>query len=393
MKKIEDLKELESKRVFVRCDFDVPLKEDGSIADDHRIQASISTINYLVERKAKVILAAHMGRPNSENKSSLSLRVVANHLSDILKTKIEFVDDCVGENVANAINGLSNGGILLLENLRFHLGEESNAPLFVKSLAELCDIYVNNAFATAHRAHASTYGLPKLIKEKAAGFTLKDEVEYFNKSCLNPSRPLVAIFGGAKVSSKIKAIKNVGTFADSVIVGGAMANTFLVAQGYSIGRSLFEPELVEIAKDTLAWFTDKGKTLYLPIDVVVAPALRPEMKTSVVSVSAIPQTMIAVDIGPSTLMDFKSAIQRANTIIWNGPMGAFEIPEFASGTYGIVDALSESKALTVVGGGDTDLALGHKNAFDKMDFVSTGGGAFLTMLEGKKLPALEALES
>ncbi len=393
MKSIEDLKEIQSKKVFVRCDLDVPMNDDGTIADDHRIKAAVSTLEYLREKKARIIVAGHMGRPNGERVASLSLKPVGERLSQLLKTEVTFIDDCVSPAAKEAIENLGDGEVLLLENLRFHGGEERNDSLFSKSLSELCDIYVNNAFATAHRAHASTAGMAAYVKEKAAGFTLRDEVEYFNRSCLSPTRPLVAVFGGAKISTKIKAIKNVGTFADSVIVGGAMANTFLVAQGRSIGRSLFEPEFVETAKDILAWFTDKGKTLYLPIDVVVAGALRPGAQTSTVSVGSIPQTMIAVDIGPSTLQDFKTALNRAKTIIWNGPMGAFEIPEFSAGTYGLIDILSESSALTVVGGGDTDLALQHKNAFDKMDFVSTAGGAFLTMLEGKRLPAVEALES
>jgi phosphoglycerate kinase len=391
VKSIEDLN-LGSKKVFVRCDLDVPMSEDGSIADDHRIKAAVDTINFLVDKKARVIVAGHMGRPKGENVSSLSLKPVGERLSALLKKEVRFIDDCIGDKVKQAAEELNDGDVLLLENVRFHKGEELNDPLFSKALSELCEVYVNNAFATAHRAHASTAGIAQFVKEKAAGFTLRDEVEYFNRSCRSPARPLVAVFGGAKVSTKIKAIKNVGTVADSVIVGGAMANTFLVAQGYKIGRSLYEPDLVDTAKETLAWFTDKGKTLLLPLDVMVAPALRSGVKTEIVSVKDIPDVMLAVDIGPKTLNDFKVAIDRAKTVIWNGPMGAFEIPEFSKGTFGMVDILSESSALTVVGGGDTDLALQQKNAFDKMDFVSTAGGAFLTLLEGKKLPGVEALE-
>jgi phosphoglycerate kinase len=391
VKSIEDLT-LGSKKVLVRCDLDVPMNEDGTIADDHRIKAAVDTIAYLVEKKARIIIVGHMGRPKGENVSSLSLKPVGERLSELLKKEVRFIGDCIGDNVIQATEDLGDGDVLLLENVRFHKGEESNDPLFSKALSGLCEVYVNNAFATAHRAHASTAGIAQFVKEKAAGFTLRDEVEYFNRSCRSPARPLVAIFGGAKVSTKIKAIKNVGTVADSVIVGGAMANTFLVAQGYKIGRSLYEPDFVETAKETLAWFTDKGKTLLLPLDVMVAPALRSGMKTEIVSVAHISDLMLAVDIGPKTLADFKIAIERAKTVIWNGPMGAFEIPEFSSGTFGMIDILSESSALTVVGGGDTDLALQQKNAFDKMDFVSTAGGAFLTLLEGKKLPGVEALE-
>jgi phosphoglycerate kinase len=342
VKSIEDLKDIHSKRVLVRCDLDVPMNEDGTIADDHRVKAAVSTIEFLREKKARIIVVGHMGRPKGERTDSLSLKPVGERLSQLLKTSVAFVDDCIGAQVNDAVEHLSDGEVLLLENVRFHGGEEQNDPLFSKALAELCDVYVNNAFATAHRAHASTAGVASLVKEKAAGFTLRDEIEYFNRSCLSPARPLVAIFGGAKVSTKIKAIKNVGTIADAVIVGGAMANTFLVAQGHSIGRSLYEPDLVETAKDTLAWFTDKGKTLHLPLDVVVAGALRSGVKTSIVPVTEIPQTMLAVDIGPATLRDFKAALERAKTIIWNGPMGAFEIEEFSAGTYGIIDILSES---------------------------------------------------
>lgn len=391
MKSIEDLN-LSSKKVLVRSDLDVPMDKDGNIADDHRIKAAVDTITYLTDKNARVIIAGHMGRPKGERVASLSLKPVGERLSALLKKEVRFVDDCVGDTVKEATEELKDGEVMLLENVRYHKGEESNDPLFSRALSELCEVYVNNAFATAHRAHASTAGIAQFVKEKAAGFTLRDEVEYFNRSCLSPARPLVAIFGGAKVSTKIKAIKNVGTFADSVIVGGAMANTFLVAQGHKVGKSLYEPDLVETAKETLAWFADKGKALLLPLDVMIAPALKSGVKHEIVAVQDIPDEMLAVDIGPKTLADFKTVIDSSKTVIWNGPMGAFEIPEFSTGTFGLVDILCESSALTVVGGGDTDLALQQKNAFDKMDFVSTAGGAFLTLLEGKKLPGVEALE-
>lgn len=390
MKTIEDL-DLTSKKVLVRCDLDVPMNKDGTIADDHRIKASVDTINYLREKNAKIIVAGHMGRPKGERVSALSLSPVADRLKELLNTDLVFLSECIGPEVENAVSNLKDGEIIVLENVRYHKGEEKNDADFSKSLAALCDVYVNNAFATAHRAHASTVGITAFVKEKAAGFTLRDEVEYFNRSCSSPKRPLLAIFGGAKVSSKIKAIKNVGKVADSVLVGGAMANTFLKAQGYNIGSSLYEEELLETARETLEWFNSNDKQLLLPVDVVIAPELKTGIETQIVSIDAIPDKMLALDIGPKSLELFKKAIASSNTIIWNGPMGVFEMPEFSNGTFGIVDALCESPALTVVGGGDTDLALHEKKAFDKMDFVSTGGGAFLTLLEGEALPALEAL--
>jgi len=390
VKTIEDL-DLTSKKVLVRCDLDVPMNKDGTIADDHRIKASVDTINYLREKNAKIIVAGHMGRPKGERVPALSLSPVADRLKKLLSTDLEFLSDCIGPEVENAVSNLKDGEIIVLENVRYHKGEEKNDTEFSKSLASLCDVYVNNAFATAHRAHASTVGITSFVKEKAAGFTLRDEVEYFNRSCSSPKRPLLAIFGGAKVSSKIKAIKNVGKIADSVLVGGAMANTFLRAQGYGIGSSLYEEELLETARETLEWFNSNDKQLLLPVDVVIASELKTGIETQVVAIDSIPDKMLALDVGPKSLELFKKAISSSHTNIWNGPMGVFEIPEFSNGTFGIVDALCESPALTVVGGGDTDLALHEKKAFDKMDFVSTGGGAFLTLLEGEALPALEAL--
>ncbi|HMO17488.1 MAG TPA: phosphoglycerate kinase [Oligoflexia bacterium] len=391
MKTIEEI-DLDSKRVLIRCDLDVPMNEDGTIADDHRIKAAISSIEYLLKKNAKVIIAGHMGRPGGKAVSSLSLKPVADRISLLLRTPVKFLSDCVGDEVTRNISSIKNGEIVLLENVRFHEGEENNDPSFSKNLASLCDVYVNNAFATAHRAHASTAGIANYVSVKAAGFTLRDEVNYFNKSCKNPERPLLAIFGGAKVSTKIKAIKNVGKSADVVIIGGAMANTFLKAKGHSIGNSLFEEDLLSVATDTLKWFQENDKQLLLPIDVITSSKLATGVPTSICEISAIPDGMLALDIGPKSLQLFKAAINSAKTIIWNGPMGVFEIPEYSAGTFGIVDALSEANALTVVGGGDTDLALNQRNAFDKMDFVSTAGGAFMALLEGKTLPALSALE-
>lgn len=390
MKTIEDLN-LDNKRVLIRCDLDVPLNEDGSISDDHRIQAALPTIKFAKSKGAKVIILGHMGRPKGKVVSNLSLDKVATRLSELLHTPISFINDCIGEEVEKKIEEVQSGEVLVLENVRFHEGEEKNDQDFAKALAKNADVYINNAFATAHRAHASTAGIAAYVTEKGAGFTLRDEVEYFNRSVKSPKRPFLAIFGGAKVSTKIAAIKNVGAVADAVIVGGAMANTFFLAQGHEVGKSLVERDLIDLAKDTMAWFKQNDKQLLLPVDVVIADTLSSGVVTEICDMDKIPSTKMALDIGPKSLELFQGAIRNASTIVWNGPMGAFETPEFSNGTYSLVDMLCETEALTVVGGGDTDLALHNKHAFDRMDFVSTAGGAFLEMLEGKKLPGVEAL--
>ena len=391
MKTIEDLK-IAGKTVLMRCDFNVPMNKDGSIADDHRIKASLPTIQFALEKDAKVVLISHMGRPKGKKEPSLSLRPVADSLSKLLNLTVTFCDDCIGDKVKNTIDSCKAGDVILLENVRYYNQDEENDQEFSKSLASLGDVFINDAFATAHRAHASTVGITNFIKEKAAGFTVRDEVEYFNRACASPAHPFLAIFGGAKVSTKIQAIKNVGKTADAVIVGGAMANTFLAAKGIKVGKSLYEKDLLDTAKETEKWFQENDKQLLLPVDVVIANALTSGVETKIVDVNSIPDEMMALDIGPKTSELFRQAITDAKTIVWNGPIGAFETPEFSTGTYTLIDDLIATESLTVVGGGDTDLALNNKNAFDKMDFVSTAGGAFLEMLEGKKLPAIAALE-
>ena len=381
---------LAGKRVLIRADFDVPLNEKGEIVNDTRIQAALPTIALAVKAKAKVILAAHMGRPKGKD-SKLSLKPVQAELSKLLGTTVVFSEDCIGPEAERLSSELREGEILLLENVRFHSEEEKNGEEFAKALARHADIYVNNAFATAHRAHASTAGIVPHVPVAVGGLTLKNELSYFSKAFDDPARPLIAIFGGAKVSTKIDAIRHVGKKADKVIVGGAMANTFFAARGYGLGKSLFEPEVIETAKATEKELAASGCELLLPLDVVVAKELRSGVATSVVSVQEIPEDQMALDIGPKTIALFQSAILNAKTIIWNGPMGAFETKEFSKGTHALVHALSESPALTVVGGGDTDLALEQCHAADKMDYVSTAGGAFLCLLEGASLPAVEAL--
>jgi phosphoglycerate kinase len=389
VKYIDEL-DLKNKTVFIRADLNVPLNSDGSIADDHRIKASLPTISFALGAGAKIVLASHLGRPKGKD-ASLSLKPVALQLAKLTNVKVTLADDCIGDSVKNLADNLAPKEILLLENLRFHKEEEKNDAEFAKQLAELAQVYVNDAFATAHRAHASTEGITHYLKEKAGGFTLKNELMYFERALGDPKRPLVTIFGGAKVSSKMEAIRNVGAKSDRIIIGGAMANTFFVAQGYNLGTSLVEPEQVENAKEIEKQLSNSGCELILPVDLVVAKAMKSGVTTRTCALDQVQADEMALDIGPRSISLFTDALNQAETIVWNGPMGAFEIEEFSKGTFAIVKALCDSKALTVVGGGDTDLALNQCNAFDKMGYVSTAGGAFLELLEGKVLPAVAAL--
>lgn len=368
----------------------VPI-ENGAITDDHRIRASLQTLNFVREAGAKVIVCSHLGQPKGKRDPKYSLKPVAEHLEKLTGHKAVLAPDTIGPEVEKMASELKAGEMLVLENPRFYAEEEKNDPEFSKKLANLAEVYINDAFAVDHRAHATTVGITQYIAEKAAGFTLKTEIEFFNRALLNPERPLAAIFGGAKVSTKMRAIKNVAERADKVLVGGAMANTFFVAMGHSVGKSLFEPEQVEAAKEALEWFAKGKSKLILPVDVVVAKSLDSGVETKVVPVESIPADLMALDVGPETLKLFAAQLADAKTIVWNGPVGAFETEEFSAGTYGIIDILAGLSALTVVGGGDTDLALHRKHAMEKMGYVSTGGGAFLELLEGRKLPGVEAL--
>lgn len=390
MKSIDQISDLSGKRVFIRTDFNVPL-ESGRVADDTRINSSIDTIRCALRSGAKVIIGSHLGRPKGRVVSEMSLRPVANRLAELLDRSVKFVPNVVGPEVSQAVADLKSGEIMMLENLRFHPGEDSNDNALAKELAELTDVYVLDAFATAHRASASLVGIPKLVKERAAGFTVKRELEFFNQAFERPEKPVVAIFGGAKVSTKMDAIRNVGKRAQRILIGGAMANTFFVAAGLSVGRSLFEPEQVDNARAIRQELSTSGCELVLPVDVVVAEKLEAGVATKIVPVDQITSSVMALDIGPKTLESFSGALGDARTVIWNGPMGAFETREFSAGTYGVVKLLCRSKALRVVGGGDTDRALHECDALDKMSYVSTAGGAFLKLLEGAKLPAIEAI--
>lgn len=390
MKYIDQLN-LENKRVFIRADLNVPFDKNGNITDDTRIRATLETLEYAIAKGAKIVLASHLGRPKGQFNPEYSLAPVAKHLSLLLKRNVIMAKDVIGDEVEKLAASLNPGQVLLLENLRFYAEEEENDAEFSKKLASLCDVYVDDAFGTAHRAHASTAGICSYIKEKGAGFIIKKELKSFEEAFDKPARPLVCIFGGAKVSTKIAAIKNVGKRADAIIVGGAMANTFFAADGLEVGKSLYEPELLELARETKKLLAESKCALHLPSDVVVAEKFEAGAKTKIVPSSEIPANSMALDIGPESVKAFSKVLGSAGTIVWNGPMGAFEIDEFSAGTYGIVDTLCELKNYRIVGGGDTDYALHKRHAFEKMSYVSTAGGAFLTLLEGKKLPAIEAL--
>ena len=387
-----DQLDLSGKRALIRVDFNVPLDKSGAITDDTRIKAVLPTIRLAAEKGAKTILASHLGRPKGKKLPEMSLAPVAPRLSSLLGKEVRFVPDCTGEAVDKAVAAMRPGDVILLENVRFNPGEEKNDEAFGKALASLCDVYVNDAFATAHRGHSSNVAVTRFVKEKAAGLLMKDEIAYFEKALVAPARPLVAVFGGAKISGKIEAINNVLGKVDKILIGGAMANTFFAAQGLEVGKSLYEAEMTETARKVLANAASRKVKLYLPVDVVVADRLDAAAATKHVPVQEIPDGWMAADVGPATSILFKEAIQDARTIVWNGPLGAFEIGAFANGTYSLMRALAESPAITIVGGGDTDTALHKAGLFSRMSYVSTGGGAFLELLEGRRLPGIAALE-
>ncbi len=387
-----DQLDLSGKRTLIRVDFNVPLDKSGAITDDTRIKAVLPTIRLAAEKGAKTILASHLGRPKGKRLPDMSLAPVAPRLSALLGKEVKFVPECAGEAVEKAVAAMRPGDVILLENVRFNPGEEKNDEAFGKALASLCDVFVNDAFATAHRGHSSNVAVTKFVKVRAAGLLMKDEISYFEKALVAPARPLVAIFGGAKISGKIEAINNVLGKVDKILIGGAMANTFFAAQGLEVGKSLYEAEMTETARKVLANAASRKVKLYLPVDVVVADRLDAAAATKQVPVQEIPDGWMAADVGPATSLLFKEAIQDARTIVWNGPLGAFEIGAFANGTYSLMRALAESPAITIVGGGDTDTALHKAGLFSRMSYVSTGGGAFLELLEGKRLPGIAALE-
>lgn len=387
---IEDL-QLYNKRVIIRADFNVPLDDSLQVADDTRIRSTLPTINRAIDEGAKVILCSHLGRPKGKFDPKLSLAPVAKRLQRWLGKDVVFAPDCVGPAVENVVARMKPGDVLLLENLRFHPGEEKNDDDFSKALASLGDVYINDAFGAAHRAHASIVGIPKFVKESAAGYLLKKEIEYLEGAVENPIRPFVAILGGAKVSGKIGVIENLGKKVDKVIIGGGMAFTFIKAMGLEIGNSLVENDMLDFAKGVQEHAFSRGVKFYLPVDCVVAASREPGAETKIVPVQEIPKDWYALDIGPASVKLFTEAVQNAKTILWNGPMGVFEIDAFARGTMAMAHAVANAYALTIVGGGDTALAVHRAGESESMSFISTGGGAALELLEGKQLPGLVAL--
>ena len=382
---------LEDKHVLVRVDFNVPLDEQQNITEDTRVREVLPTLKYVLDNKGKLIIMSHMGRPKGKFVESLSLKPVAKRLGRLLEQDVKLAEDCVGEAVAEAVSGMSQEDIVLLENLRFHEGEEKNDPEFASALASLCDVYINDAFAVSHRKHASVCAVPEQKKEKGAGFLLQKEIKYFQDAMENPRRPLVAIVGGAKVSSKFGALENMLHRVNKLLIGGAMANTFLKSMGYDLGKSMVEDELVEEAGRLRQRALEEGIKFYLPVDAVVAQELDPMAQTKIVPIQEIPGNWMALDIGPATSMLFDEALYNAKTIVWNGPMGVFEIDAFSRGTLSMVHSVADSYALSIVGGGDTDVAIHSSGQKDRISYISTGGGAFLQLLEGKPLPGVEAL--
>jgi phosphoglycerate kinase len=392
MKNIRDL-DIKEKKVLIRVDCNVPLDEHGNITDDTRIRGVLPTINYALDENAKVIICSHMGRPKGQYQKEFSLAPVAKRLSRLLDKEVKLAPDCIGAEVETMVSQMAQGDVLLLENLRFHAEEKKNDPEFCKQLAKLADVYINDAFAVAHRAHASVVGVVEYFKDYAAGFLLQQEMDYFNRSVSNPSRPLVAIVGGAKVSSKLGALRNMIDRVDKMIIGGAMANTFLKAQGYEVGSSRVEDDLLDTANELIAKAQKQGVKLYLPVDCIVADRFDPKAETRRTTAQEVPENWMILDIGPASTMLFGEALEDAGTIIWNGPMGAFEMEAFAKGTMAMVRKLASSRALTIVGGGDTDVAVHSAGESSNISYISTGGGAFLMLMEGKVLPGVAALEN
>jgi len=389
---IEDL-QVKGKRVLMRVDFNVPI-ENGVITSEKRIDASLPSIKYLSEQGAKVILMSHLGRPKGEKKPEFSMRPVAECLKTKVTAKVSFVEDCIGDAVTEAVAAMKDGDILLLENLRFYKQEEKNDPEFAKKLASMGDIYINDAFGTAHRAHASTEGVTKFIPQCAAGYLMKKELDYLGMAVTNPKRPFVAVLGGAKVSDKIEVIQNLLNKVDTLIIGGGMMFTFYKAQGKEIGKSLLEADKIDVAKEILAKAKAQGKNLELPVDTVVAAEFKNDSPASVVAWDAIPADKMGLDIGPKSIELFSQILENAKTVVWNGPMGVFEMENFAKGTNAIAQALASATAkgaTTIVGGGDSASAIKKAGLAKKVSHVSTGGGASLEFLEGKVLPGVAAL--
>jgi phosphoglycerate kinase len=386
--------DLTNKRVLVRVDFNVPLDDNRNITNDIRIKASLPTINKIVNDGGKAILMSHLGRPKGEKNPNFSLKPAAVRLGELLGAEVIFADDCIGETVKAKVSSMNAGGVLLLENVRFHKGETKNDPEFAGELAELGDVYINDAFGSAHRAHASTVGVTNFLDTCAAGYLMEKELDYLGSALANPERPYCAILGGAKISGKIDVINNLMDKVDTLIVGGGMTFTFLKAAGFEIGKSLLENEKLEMAKDILKKLENSNVKFLLPVDVIVAGEFDNESPYKTVSVDNIPDDKMGLDIGPETIKLFNNELLKSKTIVWNGPMGVFEMDNFANGTFSIAETLAkatENGAVTVIGGGDSAAAISKAGLSAKVSHVSTGGGASLEFLEGKTLPGVAAL--
>ena len=385
-KTIRDI-DVKGKRVLVRVDFNVPVKE-GKVGDDTRIRAALPTLEYLLQNGAALILCSHLGRPKGQPLPEFSLKPVADYLAQLMGQPVSFAEDCIGPIAEEAAGALKPGDVLLLENTRYHAGETKNDPEMAKQLASLAEVFVNDAFGTAHRAHASNVGVAEHLPA-VAGFLLEKEIKYLGQAIADPGKPFVAILGGAKISDKIGVIENLLSKADSILIGGGMANTFFKAEGYPVADSLVEDDALETAKEILA---QAGSKFRLPVDVVIADKFEADAAHKTMPTGPIPDGWRILDIGPETTTHYAKIIKEAKTVVWNGPMGVFEFPEFAKGTLGIAQAAAESDAVTIVGGGESVAAVKQSGVADKITHISTGGGASLEMLEGKDLPGLAALQ-
>jgi len=386
-----DALQLAGKRVFIRVDFNVPLDEKGAVSDDQRIRAALPTIRHALGAKARVILASHLGRPKGREEK-YSLEPAGVRLSELLAQDVILADDCIGDGVKKLVRDMKDGQVLLLENLRFHAEEEKNDEAFARELAGLCEVWVNDAFGTAHRAHASTAGMARFVSEKAAGFLIQKELDYLGKALSQPARPFVALLGGAKVSDKIKVIENLLGKADAICIGGAMAYTFLSAQGLPVGKSRVEEDKLDLARSLLEKARARKVDFLLPVDHVCGAEPKETAARQVTPGKEIPEGLMGLDIGPRTLDAYRQRVLSAGTVFWNGPMGLFEQKPWAEGTFGIARAMAESKATTVVGGGDSAAAVEEAGLVARMTHVSTGGGASLEFIEGRVLPGIQVLE-
>ena len=391
MQYIDDI-DINGKKVLFRVDYNVPLDKDANITDDARIRATLATINYALDENAKVIITSHLGRPKGKVVEKLSLAPVAKRLSRLLEKDVTMAPDCIGPEVEKLVDAMKPGDILLLENLRFHPEEETNDDAFSAALGRLADVYIDDAFGNAHRSHASNVGVTKHVKVSGAGFLMKKELNYFNKALENPAKPLVAIIGGSKISGKLETLEFLIKKVNKLIIGGAMAFTFLKAMGYDVGKSLIEENLIDKALEILKAAKDLGVKLYLPVDCIIAEEMSAEAETKIVPIQEINCKWMALDIGPATITLFTEVLNNAKTIVWNGPMGVFEIDAFSRGTSALAHSVGKSYALSIVGGGDTDVAIDKAGERDNMSYISTGGGAFIKLLEGKDLPAIRALK-